>query len=164
MVVTIIGIVAAIAVPRMSTVTTRASADALRATLAAVRRAIDCFYAEHGKYPGYKPSNAAPSGNEFVAQLTIYTDLRGTSSPAYGYPFIFGPYLRAPFPANPINGLSTVHVKATPLAPEPANGSVGWVAVLSDGSFGVSATDTQLEEVGIRKPNDKSTVRAVATD
>ena len=160
MVVTIVGIVAAIAVPRMSSVSTSASAHALEATLTSVRKSIDCYYAEHGRFPGYNPANGAPNGIEFVKQLTMYSSKQGQSQAGLAAPYIYGPYLRAPFVRNPTNGLSTVHVKATPAAANPADGSVGWVAVLSTGDFGVSATDAKLDEIGVTEVAQKLRVRS----
>jgi type II secretory pathway pseudopilin PulG len=162
MVVTIIGIVAAIAVPRLSNATTRASANVLQATLTNVRKAIDCYYAEHDKYPGYDPNSGAADGDQFVNQLLMYSNAKGETNATYGYPYIFGPYLRAPFPANPTNRLRTVHVKATPADASPPKGSVGWVAVLSHGFFGISATDSALDRVGIEEIDGKSRARGFA--
>ncbi len=159
MVVTIIGIIAAIAVPRLSSASANASAHALEATLATVRKAIDCYYAEHGSFPGYDPSNGSPDGDSFVDQLVMYSDSRGNTQAAYGTPFIYGPYVRKPFPANPTNLLRTVHVKAQVLDPDPADGSVGWVAVLSTGDFGISATDGDLDEIGILEGEGKALAR-----
>ena len=163
MVVTIIGILAAIAVPRMSTVTTRASANALHATLTNVRKAIDCYYAEHGKYPGYIPGTDTPDGDYFADQLLMYTKSSGETNATYGNPYLYGPYLRAPFPINPTNNLNTVHVKATPADADPAEGSVGWLAVLSHGYFGISATDSDLDDVGVEDPKLKDGLRGSAT-
>lgn len=163
MVVTIIGILAAIAVPRMSTVTARASAHALHATLTNVRKAIDCYYAEHGKYPGYIPGTDTPDGDYFADQLLMYTNARGDTNATYGNPYLYGPYLRAPFPTNPTNNLDTVHVKATPVDADPAEGSVGWVAVLSHGYFGISATDSDLDDVGVEDPKLKDGLRGFAS-
>lgn len=163
MVVTILGIIAAIAVPRMTTASTGATSAALQATLTSVRKAIDCYFAEHGRFPGYDPANGSPSGDQFIKQLTKYTDLAGNASDAYSRSYLFGPYLRAPFPKNPTNGLATVHVKATRSMADPADGSVGWVAVLSTGDFGISATDESLDDIGIKEPAIKGGVRAPAT-
>lgn len=160
MVVTIIGMVAAIAVPRVSSAATSARVSALTATIAEVQKAIDAYYAEHSKYPGYNPVGGAPDGNAFVQQLTKYTNEAGRPNATYGSPYFFGPYLRAPFPANPFNNLNTVHVKANHASPSPAQGTVGWVAVLSDGSFGLSVTDVQLEDVGIFTIAGKTKLRA----
>ncbi len=149
MVVTIIGIVSAIAVPRVSAAAQSASANSLRLSIANVRKAIDSYYAEHSTYPGRNPSTKAADGTRFVNQLLLYTDYDGNTKTTYGYPFIYGPYLRAPFPANPINTLTTVHVKATPAAVDPAAGSVGWIAVLSHGYFMIAATTIELENIGV---------------
>lgn len=158
MVVVIIGIVAGIAVPRMTSATTHASANAMQATLMNVRTAIECYYAEHNRYPGYDPAGLA-SGDHFVKQLLMYSDASGNSNATRSSTYKFGPYLRAPFPVNPANNLATVHVKETRAALSPADGSVGWVAVLATGDFGVSATDTQLEKIGIIEELGKAGAR-----
>jgi len=149
LVVVIIGIISAIAVPRMTSGAASANAAALESSLSTVRKAIDIYYAEHGKYPGYDPISSTPDGADFLSQLIDYTDTRGRASSTYAPPYIYGPYLRRPFPKNPFNGLDTVHVKAFPGDADPADGAVGWVAVLSHGYFGISATDTQFEGAGI---------------
>lgn len=164
MVVTIIGIVAAIAVPRVSQASRNASANALQATLAGVRTAIDVYYAEHGQYPGYFPGTSTPDGVNFVKQLTYYSDASGATNKAYSSGFMFGPYLREPFPKNPWNNLSTVFVKATPAMADPADGSYGWVAVLSHGYFGISTSDQSLEQIGIIDINTKKEVRGLLTE
>lgn len=149
-VVVIIGMIAGIAVPRIGSASAGADAAAMKSTLSAVRRAIDHYYAEHGQYPGYTPGTGAPDDAAFPEQLLQYTDLAGARSTTYGDPFFYGPYLRAPFPANPFNDLSTVRVKATPTDANPAAGSVGWVAVLSHGYFGILATAGELGKIGIK--------------
>ncbi len=158
-VVTIIGIIAAIAVPRMSNATTSASASALQASVTNVRKAIDCYYAEHSSYPGYVPGTNTPNGDRFIDQLLLYSNRSGETSSSYGHPFIYGPYLRPPFPVNPTNELDTVEVKATPGVADPAEGSVGWVAVLSHGYFGISASDADLDDVGVIDIIKKDLVR-----
>lgn len=154
-VVVIIGIVAAIAVPRISSGATSASANALEATITNVRKAIDIYYAEHGSYPGYNPSDGSPDGTRFQNQLLMYSDDKGNTNVGRTAAYRFGPYLRAPFPKNPSNKLDSVHVKATEAAPSPADGSVGWVAVLSNGDFGISATSADLDRLGIVKASAK---------
>lgn len=158
-VVTIVGVVAAIAVPRVTSAGAKASAHALESTLTNVRKAIDVYFAEHGQFPGHAPGTTVPSGVDFVKQLTMYSDRTGNTHAAYGGQFIFGPYLRTPFPKNPANKLNTVHMKATRAAPDPASGSAGWVAVLATGDFGILATDADLDEVGVIEPVKKFSVR-----
>ena len=159
-VVTIIGILASIAVPRMTQASANATSNALQATLMNVRKAIDIYYAEHGKYPGYVPGTTTPDNARFTDQLLLYSDEKGNTNAAFSTTYSYGPYLRAPFPRNPTNGLATVHVKATPVDADPAPGSVGWVAVLSHGYFGISASDDDLGDVGIDDPVLKSKLRA----
>lgn len=163
MVVTIIGIIAAIAVPRFSESSRRAAGNALLASVENVRTAIDCYYAEHGKYPGYTPGTNTPDGAQFVDQLTKFSNASGATSSGNGSGFVYGPYLRPPFPKNPTNQLATVFVKASPGDADPAAGSYGWVAVLSHGYFGVSATDASLEEIGVIDNIVKSATRGLAT-
>jgi prepilin-type N-terminal cleavage/methylation domain-containing protein len=158
-VVTILGMVAAIAVPRMSTAGASASANALELTLTNIRKSIDVYFAEHGRFPGYVPATGAPSGPDFVRQLTMYSDRAGNTSATYGGGHIYGPYLRSPFARNPINQLDTVHVKPTRAAANPAPGSVGWVAVLGNGDFGILATDADLDKVGVIEAPQKIEVR-----
>jgi type II secretory pathway pseudopilin PulG len=160
MVVTIIGIIAAIAVPRVTSASNNAARNALDATLANVRKTIDTYYAEHDRFPGYDPANGSPNDDQFVKQLIMYSDAQGRTNAMPSAPYIFGPYLRAPFPVNPANKLRTVRVKADPTSPDPADGSVGWVAVLSTGDFGVSATDGQLDRIGVIEASKKLDVRA----
>lgn len=163
MVVTIIGIVAAIAVPRVTSASKNASAHAMQATLSSVRTAIDCYYAEHGRYPGYVAGTDTPDDAQFVSQLTKYSNAGGTTNGTVTPEFVYGPYLRTPFPKNPTNNLDTVHVKAAPSDADPAAGSAGWVAVLSHGYFGISATDADLEDIGIIKVGAKRDAKGLAS-
>ncbi|MCB9851095.1 MAG: hypothetical protein H6817_10380 [Phycisphaerales bacterium] len=143
LVVVIIGIIAGIAVPRISQAGAQADARALLATLNNVRDAIDRYYAEHGKFPGYDPSNDNPDGDWFIKQLTKYTDAAGDVKDSPGGDYVYGPYLRSPFPSNPFNGLSTVKVKPTDGGAVTLN-ATGWIAVLSDGTFTINTASAKL--------------------
>lgn len=89
-VVVIIGIIAAIALPRMGRGATNAAENALKQNLALMRNAIELFQTENG---GNFPANAAALKDA----LTGYSDGNGGTQ-AYaaarpnGYPY--GPYLR----------------------------------------------------------------------
>ncbi|MCH8828617.1 MAG: hypothetical protein IID45_03465 [Planctomycetes bacterium] len=148
-VVTVIGILTAIAVPRISGAAQGAKSSALQATVTNVREAIDGFYAEHHQYPGYDPATKAPDGDRFIDQLTMYTDFAGNARATYGSGYDYGPYLRRPFPKNPFNKLDVVFVKATPGSAGPTGGTAGWVTVLSHGYFTVAATGADLERIGV---------------
>ena len=158
-VVTIIGILASIAVPRMTSAAANAESNALQATLANVRKAIDVYYAEHGKYPGYNYVSGSADNAAFVDQLLDYSNENGETNGAPSSTYRYGPYLRSPFPRNPRNGLDTVYVKGTPSDADPADGTFGWVAVLSHGYFGVSLTDSQLDDMGFVDLRAKDAVR-----
>jgi len=150
-VVVIIGVLSAVAVPRISSAAKGAKAEALLATLTNVRKAIDVYYAEHGKYPGYTPGTTTPNNTIFINQLMDYSSETGATNGVGNSTFLYGPYLRPPFPENPFNHLSTVVVKANASVADPVKESVGWVAVLSDGAFYISAATTTLNDVGIIK-------------
>jgi len=124
-VVVILGIIAAIAIPRISSSSQAAGTSALRANLQTVRNAIDWYYTEHGNtFPGVKaaggPYGAAGSANAFINQLTMYSKSDGTVSADKDPAFPLGPYIRGTFPRVPVGsniGTPTVTVLAvtTPL-------------------------------------------------
>lgn len=147
LVVVIIGLVAAIAVPRLSRAAEATQQAALKRNVAAVRDAIERYYAEHGKYPGYTPGTNSVEHAKFIEQLTQFTDGQGNPSDVYGTPYVYGPYLRKQFPKNPWNGKKNVYVKLDPGASDPPAGSAGWIAVLTTGQFGVFATAQQRTDL-----------------
>ena len=144
-VVVIISIIAAIAVPRFTRATVAATESYVNSAVGTVRRAIEMYYAEHDTYPGYNPANGNPDGDWFVRQLLEYSDEDGNTRVALGAPYIYGPYLREPFPRNPFNDLATVQVLADPSC-SVTPGATGWVAVLSNGDFGINATQEDMED------------------
>lgn len=148
LVIAIIAIVAGIAVTRYTSGSGAAEANALAKTLQNVRNAIERFYAEHQKYPGFNPSNGSPNGTWFVDQLTQYSDIEGNVSRTPSPTFLYGPYLREPFPANPANGLSTVRVRANSGINVPFD-STGWVANLDDGKFNINTSSNGLIAIGV---------------
>jgi type II secretory pathway pseudopilin PulG len=86
LVIVIIGIVAAIAVPRLSRAGEGADATMAAKSLAVMQKAVDLYSAEHGRFPDAK----------FVAeQLTQFTDADGNVALAPSARFTFGPYLRS---------------------------------------------------------------------
>lgn len=154
-VVVIIGIISAIAVPRFSRAAASATAAYVDATVSAVRRAMSHYYAEHGQYPGADPDTGVPDQADFVNQLLLYSDQAGHTNATRVAPFIYGPYLRPPFPTNPFNDLDTVGVKAVP-SDLISLKSTGWIAVLSNGDFGINASVAELDGVNL----DKNKVQA----
>ena len=86
-VIVIIGIIAAIAVPRFSSATTSANEKQAKASAVILQNAVDLFMAEHA------PGALAATGAAIVTQLTAGTKSDGTAGTDYG------PYMRA-MPAN----------------------------------------------------------------
>jgi prepilin-type N-terminal cleavage/methylation domain-containing protein len=148
MIMIIISLLSAIAVPRLAQTAASAQAASLIATLTNVGEAIEMYYAEHGRYPGYNPANGAPDGDRFHDQMLEYSDGGGWTQSAMAYPYIYGPYLRDRFPINPFNGLDTVRVVATRATTVPL-GASGWIAVLSTGEFRLNASSSDFESIGL---------------
>lgn len=118
-VVVIIGIIGAIAIPRFSSASQRALDSAVTADLQRINKAIDMYTVEHlGRDPATLPDGSVTSsGLAFARRLIGNTNEMGTVLKAG----IFGPYLTA-WPANPINGISSVRIDG---ATAPA-GTHGW--------------------------------------
>jgi len=146
-VIVILGIIAAVAIPRISSGSKNAGESALKADLATLRNAIDWYYGEHNAtYPGAKTdgTNAADSPEAFISQLTMYSNKAGAVSADKDAAFPFGPYVRGNFPRLPagINaGKSTVTVvnQAAPLTAAPGDGT-GWVYNTATGQVIANAT------------------------
>lgn len=126
----ILGIIAAIAIPRMSRGGQAAAENALTGDLAVWRSALDLYQSEHG--------GAYPKDNTtIVSQLTQYTDAAGNTVPAKDLNHIYGPYMRS-IPALPVgqpSDLFPVPRGSTSVGPAvlggaPSNlipGDYGWV-------------------------------------
>ena len=107
----IIGVIAAIAVPRLTRGATNASATALAADLAALRNAVELYRAEH--------EGSFPTVANFVNQLTQFSDTPGTGFGAVadvGNGIVYGPYLKAipPLPVGSNKGATGVAHNANP--------------------------------------------------
>ena len=110
-VVLLLGIIAAVAAPRMFNATTSARENAARAKLEIIRNAIELYYSQYNEYPGQSPPN----------QSTFKSDL--------------SQYLRGPFPTCDVgNNNNDVRIQQTgnPLSP---SGNRGWSYDNSTGEF-----------------------------
>lgn len=107
MVIAIIGIIAGIAVPRMSRASITARENSLVSNLSLLQSAIDRYTTEHGGLsPGHDPGGSVnASGATFAARLTGRSDDAGAAQ-ADGF---YGPYVRS-IPRNPFNGLRTIRI------------------------------------------------------
>ncbi|MBU6176097.1 MAG: prepilin-type N-terminal cleavage/methylation domain-containing protein [Planctomycetes bacterium] len=79
-VVLIVGILAAVAAPRMFNTSTKAKESATKASLSVVRNAIELYNSEQGKYP----------------------------ASAAALPTVLATYIKGPFPINPYNSSAAV--------------------------------------------------------
>jgi general secretion pathway protein G len=92
-VVVIIGIIAAIAIPRLNRGSGSAGESALSANLGVLRAAIEYYRAEHNAYP---TCVALPGGETTIMlQLTQYTDDAGNVSKTRDVRYRYGPYVQS---------------------------------------------------------------------
>ena len=130
LVISILGIVGAIVVPKFSDASHTAKENVLKDELRYLRTQVVVFKAQHRDVaPGYPAGNptAAPTEGDFVQQMTQVTDDRCAtgSTPAHK----FGPYVQK-MPPNPINNLSSVTVVPNGQAMPPPgfpNNTTGWI-------------------------------------
>ena len=123
----VLGLISAIAVPRLSRAGTGAADAALEQDLTTLRGAVECYAAEHcGVYP---------AATTFREQLRRYTDGSGVVSKDRLGRYQFGPYVRdvPSVAAGPSKGFGRV-------AAEPGQG-VGWIYDESTGQIRVNARE-----------------------
>jgi general secretion pathway protein G len=128
-VVVIISILAAIAIPKMSRGTAGAADAALAEDLAALRRALDHYQAEHGGYPDVTMVYAA---------LTEYSTDDGSSVQASpDATHLYGPYLRAipPLPVGKYKGQLGIGPSSGP--------TIGWIYDSANGTIKANTTTEQ---------------------
>ncbi len=136
-VVVIIGLLAAIAIPRFSRGAAGATESAVRGDLAVLRNAIEMYAAEHnGTYP---------AAGTFVAQLTTYTNAAGGTSATKTGAFVYGPYLRQ-IPAlkgGTYAGATGIEDYTTAGAPAAESGTAtnGWLYKATTGEIWANETD-----------------------
>jgi prepilin-type N-terminal cleavage/methylation domain-containing protein len=133
-VIVFMGIVAAVAIPRMSRGSAGAADAALDGNLSVLRKAIDMYAAEH---PGSYPAVAT-----FVEQVTQYTNISGGTSDTKTATHIYGPYIRKipPLPVGSRKGNTTVA--------KNSGGSVGWQYNEDTGEINANATGAEADSSG----------------
>jgi general secretion pathway protein G len=131
----IMGVLAAIAIPRIGNASERAKAEAVESSLQEVRNRIEVYKAEHlGRIPGL----------QFVAQMTQYTNELGTANAARSPKFLFGPYLRE-IPKNPYSGSTAVRFLLTAGQSQAARTvDRGWTYNVATGEFAADCSDTRV--------------------
>lgn len=144
-VVVVLGVVAAIAIPQLSTGTHDSRLAELDTGLSECRHAIELYYHQHGNtYPGARRhtdgeavTTALEARSAFVSQLTLYSDVHGTTSTTRSTRYKLGPYLKAGIPQNPFNGLASVDtdIRETSIGPLVTDGGTGWKFYVQTGRF-----------------------------
>ena len=127
-VVVIMAIIGAIAIPRMSRGAAGASDSALVGNLSVLRSALDLYQTEH--------NGTFPTAAGVVNQLTLFTDDAGATSATKTATHIYGPYLRQipPLPVGAAKGSKGIAAAAA--------AGVGWIY---DGNGNVTANCTAAE-------------------
>lgn len=148
-VVIILAILAAIAIPQFSASTSDAQMAALDANLAAVRSALEQYRVQHAGnvYPGavaVPGGTACPTGSSteaavgeaaMKAQLSMYTNADGVACPTSNATFRFGPYLRQGIPAEPFTSSNALAIPANGAAAVAAAKGLGWAYSTGTGQF-----------------------------
>lgn len=144
-VVIIIAILAAIAIPQFSNSSGDAQESASIANLTTMRSAIELYRAQHnGNYPSRAPVGLAPptacatAGSvadnavaTMVDQLTMFSSASGHTCSVATAGYIYGPYLRA-IPVEPVTGVNTITIgEASTL------NTTGWRYVPATGTLNI---------------------------
>ena len=129
-VVALLGILAAMALPQFQTYTTDAKASTAKANLRIYRSAIELYTAQHNSTaPGYPNGNpdTVPVAGAFYGQLAKATTNSGAIAEPGTPGYDLGPYMKN-IPENPFNS------KNVPLMlhnaqdfPQQATGDTGWI-------------------------------------
>jgi prepilin-type N-terminal cleavage/methylation domain-containing protein len=128
-VVIMIGILATVVIPQLSSATKQTRENALKDELRYLRTQITVYKAQHQDIaPGYPPGqpNALPTAQGFSDQLTQNSDMLGDVQTTPSPYFSFGPYL-SQVPSNPISGLSTIMMIPNNQPLPPTDGTTGWI-------------------------------------
>jgi prepilin-type N-terminal cleavage/methylation domain-containing protein len=149
-VVIILAIISAIAIPQFSAATSDAQSSALDANLATIRNSIEQYRAQHTGfvYPGVNASSGAecPSSGKpgtgkagsdqaLKDQMQYSSNAAGQTCSIAGGAFRFGPYLRQGIPAEPFNNDATIAVTDTGTIATPTTTGKGWAYDLKTGRF-----------------------------
>jgi general secretion pathway protein G len=150
LVVTILGILAAIVLPSFQGNIATAKESAAKSNLMTIRAQIELYKLQHNGYPpGYVNQAAAPIATVRL-QLIGTTTVAGLASPSTvpSNPFLYGPYLKK-IPENPFNKLSTIaYVDAATAFSAAVDGtSSGWLYKKETSEVALNWTGTDSEGV-----------------
>lgn len=141
-VVSILGILAAIVIPQVQGNTTQAKESAALSSLRTIRSQIGLYKLDHTNYPGYVSGTASTNQTFFTNQLIGISNAAGVASsstiPTGTLPY--GPYLME-FPENPFNNLKTIKIFTTDTAfADAADDTTGWLYKTLTGEIRLNTT------------------------
>lgn len=159
-VVVIVAILAAIVVPQFGNTSSEARESTLDANLAAMRTAVELYKFQHnhtnpgaaastGVCPtenGTNVTGVAGSADALKAQLSSPTNAAGVACTIAGGAFVYGPYLKSKFPADPLKSKDAVEMKTAgaPLAATADTG--GWLYDTKSGQFVMNSNAKDSKE------------------
>ena len=160
-VVIIIAILAAIAIPQFSNTSGDAQESAAIANLTTMRSAIELYRVQHnGTYPSKAPVGTAPTGctaagsttdndaTTFKDQLTKFSSASGHTCATQVAGYIYGPYLRA-IPNEPITNADAVTVVTADATTPPSATTTGWRFQNVTGALQINSTKTARDGVAL---------------
>ncbi|MHC4982562.1 MAG: prepilin-type N-terminal cleavage/methylation domain-containing protein [Planctomycetota bacterium] len=149
-VVLILAVLAAIALPQFSNASATAKASMLADDVRILRAQIEIFKAQHkGIAPGYPNCDKTQAPNEqwFVDYLIKASDANGDLAEPGTVGYRYGPYMRE-MPPNPVNGKTSVHVIPDGgEVPTVGDDTHGWIYQPSTTTFKADASGA--DETGL---------------
>lgn len=149
-VVTILGILAAVVLPTLQGHTASARESSAKDSLRTMRTQIEMYKLQHdGVQPGYANGVTVSTADlrlQFVGTTSVTGAASSSKVPSAAYPC--GPYLRE-LPENPFNNLSTItYVPETSSFADAVDGtSSGWLYRNITGEFKINWTGSDSEGV-----------------
>lgn len=146
-VVAILGILAALVVPRFSRASDDARGSSMKEDLRVLRSQIMVYRAQHnGVSPGYPAGDTAqtPTLEAFTAQMTLYSNDHGATSATPSATYRLGPYLLK-MPVNAMSASGEIQfVTGGDSFPTHANDATGWIYQPATGAVAanVSGSDS----------------------
>jgi len=150
LVVTILGILAALVMPTFQGHIVKARESAAKDNLRVMRNQIELYKLQHkGVPPGYVDGSGAPTAL-LELQFTGTTAETGAASPSKvpSAPYLYGPYIKK-LPENPYNKLSNITyvAEATAFSAAVDGTSGGWLYKKETGEFKINWTGTDSEGI-----------------
>jgi general secretion pathway protein G len=144
-VVTIIGILAAIAVPKLANASIVARENALKDNLRLLRTQIGVYRSQHNDVcPGFPGGDTTqtPTAAALADQLMKFSDTQGFTAGGPSTRYQWGPYVVG-LPENPVNGKATWKMLGESEALTP-DGTTGWLYQPATGTLkaNIAGTDS----------------------